>query len=239
MSDINFETTGHIDKSYDSKLKQISGDVVKMGEVVQEILEIVRKSLDSENKSLVEESRAADRKLNILDFNVQKEATTIIALRQPLGADLRFVISVLKISSSLERMGDLAKSSVRKATRFSKDTDVAITKDLKEMLALANKMVTDALTAFRDMSAVKAINVMDQDDEIDDIYHRLLLNVQTHAMKNPSVIPAFADIVFAAKNMERIGDHCAKIADLVHYIDSGVRVGKVANHQKQAAEAAE
>lgn len=237
MPDINFETSGHIDKSYDSKLKQISADIGKMGDVVLEMLEVVRKSLDSENQELVEESRALDRKLNVLDFNVQKEATVILALRQPLGADLRFIISVLKISSSLERMGDLAKSSVRKATRFSEDIDTAISDDLKEMLALANKMVRDAIVAFRDMSAKKALKVMDQDDAIDDVYHRLLDDVKNHAEKNPAVIPAFADIVFAAKNMERIGDHCAKIADLVHYIDSGARVGKVANHEKQAAEA--
>lgn len=237
MSEINFETSGHIDKSYDSKLKQISADIVKMGDVVVEILAVVRKSLDSEDKQLVEDARALDRKLNVLDFNVQKEATSIIALRQPMGADLRFIISVLKISSSLERMGDLAKSSVRKATRFSKDIDSAISKDLKEMLALANKMVTDAIAAFRDMSAEKAVLVMAQDDAIDNIYHTLLNDVRAHAEKNPKVIPAFADIIFAAKNMERIGDHCTKTADLVHYIDTGERVGKEANHKKQAAEA--
>jgi phosphate transport system protein len=239
MSDVNFETSRHIDKSYDSKLKRISADIVKMGEIVLEMLAVVRKSLDSENKQLVEDSRALDRKLNVLDFNVQKEATTVIALRQPMGVDLRFVISVLKISSSLERMGDLAKSSVRKATRFSEAIDSAISRDLKEMLALANTMVTDVISAFRDMSSEKALKVMDQDDAVDDIYHRLLDDVRKHAEKNPKVIPAFADIIFAAKNMERIGDHCTKMADLVHYIDSGERVGKVANHKKQAAEAKE
>ncbi len=239
MSELNFETAGHIDKSYDSKLKAITADVVKMGEIVLDMLAIVRKSLDTADKKLVEESRALDRTLNVLDFNVQKEATVIIALRQPMASDLRFLISVLKISSSMERMGDLAKSSVRKATRFSDVVDNAIMSDLKEILALSNKMVTDSIAAFRDMDAVKAKIVMSQDDEIDDVYHDLLKDVKKHAQKNPDVIDAFADIIFAAKNMERIGDHCAKVADLVYYIDSGERVGKVANHQKLAAEAAE
>jgi phosphate transport system protein len=87
------------------------------------------------------------------------------------------------------------------------------------------------------MNGKKAILVMAQDDAIDKIYHTLLDDVQAHAVKNPKVIPAFADIIFAAKNMERIGDHCTKMADLVHYIDTGERVGKEANHKKQAAEA--
>lgn len=237
MTNINFETSGHTDKVFDSKLTQISADIINMGEVVLEMLEVVRRSLSSQAKQLVEDARALDRRLNVLDFNIQKEATTIIALRQPMGVDLRFVISVLKISSSLERMGDLAKSSVRKATRFSEEIDNAISRDLKEMLALANKMVTDAISAFRDMSGKKALLVMAQDDAVDDIYHSLLNDVRAHAEKNPKVIPAFADIIFAAKNMERIGDHCTKMADLVHYIDTGERVGKEANHKKQAAEA--
>jgi len=228
-----FKTESHTDRSFDEQLQAVNSQIILMGEQVVKLLEIARKSLEKPSKKLVEESKSEDRKLNALDFDVQQKATKIIALRQPLGVDLRFIIAVLKISSSLERMGDLAKSSCKKASRFHNLISEEINSDLHEINALATKMVNDTMNAYRDMDAAKANYVLGQDDEVDDLYHKLLDDVKEHARINPDLIPAFGDIIFAAKNMERIGDHCTKLADLVHYIASGEHVGKVANQKKQ------
>ena len=105
--------------------------------------------------------------------------------------------------------------------------------DLKEMNALATKMVNAVNTAFRELNAKKASAILEQDDAIDNVYHKLLTDIQAHVKEHPELITNFADIIFTAKNLERVGDHCTKIADLVHYIASGEHIGKEANHKKQ------
>lgn len=233
MNESALGTKFHTDKSFDNQLTDINSNLLEMGKIVTDMLEIARKTIDNASDDLVKEARKMDKKLNALDFGVQQGATTMIALRQPMGVDLRFLVGALKISSSLERMGDLAKSSCRKANKFKDRISPEISNDLREMCIMSTKMVNEIMNAFRDMNPEKATDVLDQDDEVDEIYHELLRDIQTHAEKTPDLIPALADIIFAAKNFERIGDHCTKMADLVHYISSGEHVGKMAERQKE------
>lgn len=237
MTESTLQNSQHINKSFEDSLNDINTTIINMGAMVADLIEFARKSLDKDSVELVKEARTLDKKLNALDFEVQQKATTMIALRQPMGVDLRFLVASLKMSSSLERMGDLAKSSVRKAARFHEIISPEIAADLKEMTALAGKMLGDTMLAFRDMSIEKANDILDQDDDVDDLYHDLLKDVEKHIAKNKDMIPHFADIIFAAKNMERLGDHCTKLADLVHYISSGEHVGKLGAQAKEASQA--
>lgn len=218
--------TNHIVSAYDSELKELISDIIEMGDKVLGMMNFARKALDNPTDDLVTEARALDKKINALDFGLQKKAVKLIALRQPMGVDLRFIVSTLKIASSMERMGDLAKSTCRKAGKFCSLTSAEVNSDLKEMNALATKMLNDVIAAFRDMDVEKANQVLDEDTEVDDTYKKLLRDVQVLVKNNPDAIPAFADIIFTAKNFERIGDHCSKVADHVHYITSGQFVAK-------------
>ena len=164
----------HTNKSFEENLTDINTTIIKMGDMVAELIEYARKSLDKDSDELVKEARELDKKLNALDFEVQQKATTMIALRQPMGVDLRFLVATLKMTSSLERMGDLAKSSVRKAARFHEIISPEIAADLKEMTTLAGKMLGDTMLAFRDMSLEKANDILDQDDDVDDLYLSLI-----------------------------------------------------------------
>lgn len=220
------KTTEHIMGAYDSELKEMISEVSIMGEKVLGMMEFSRKALTNPSDELVTEARTLDKEINALDFGLQKKATKLIALRQPMGVDLRFVVSVLKIASSMERMGDLAKSTCRKAGKFTKLTSSEVNADLAQMNTLVTEMLIHALDAFRDMSTEKADGVLGEDDAVDDTYKQLLKDVQVLVKNNPEAIPAFADIIFAAKNFERIGDHVTKIADLVHYISTGQYVAK-------------
>ena len=219
--------TKHIMSAFDSELKTVIADVLQMGELVLEMMDYAKRVLDKPSDELVQEARALDKKINALDFGLQKKATNLIALRQPMGVDLRFAVSVLKIGSSLERMGDLAKSTCRKAGRFSGVNSLEVNDDLKEMNELATKMVADVLIAFREQSVEKADHVMDADDALDNSYRKLLKDVEVLVRNKPEAIPSFADIIFAAKNFERVGDHASKIADLIHYITAGQLVAKM------------
>jgi phosphate transport system protein len=221
MPDTLSSNTQHIVSAFDNELKDVVENILSMSEKVLAMLEFSRRALDNPSDEIVQDARKLDKEINKIDFDLQQKATRIIALRQPLGVDLRFVIATLKIASSLERMGDLAKSSCKKSSKFSSKVSIEVTNDLKEMNALATKMLNGVISAFRDMNTDKANLVLDQDDEVDNTYHKLLRDVQMHVESHPDAIPAFADIIFTAKNLERIGDHCTKLADLILYIASG------------------
>ena len=220
------EPTQHIVSAFDSELKAMVNDVLEMGEKVLGMMEYARKALITPDDNLISEARALDKKINALDFGLQQKATKLIALRQPMGVDLRFVVSVLKIAASMERMGDLAKSTCRKAGRFCSLTSADVNDDLKRMNDLVTTMVKDVIAAFKDFNLAKADEVLEEDNAVDDTYLKLLKDVQVMVKSNPEAIPAFADIIFSAKNFERIGDHATKIADLVHYIATGQFVAK-------------
>mgnify|MGYP000538246326 CR=1 FL=1 len=216
----------HTVSAFDQELTSIIGKILKMGEHVDEMLNLSRKALDNPSDEILETVRATDKKVNALDFELQTDATKIIALRQPMGVDLRFVISTLKIASSMERMGDLVKSTCKKSGKFHSHVSQEIRRDLREMNALTSRMLNATMNAFRDLSAEKANEVLEQDNEVDTLYHKLLNSVQVHIKEHPEAIPAFADIIFTAKNYERMGDHSTKVADLVHYIASGQMMKK-------------
>jgi phosphate transport system protein len=223
----------HTVGSFDQQLNDVIAKILKMGELAGEMLNLSRKALDNPSDEVVQEARTTDKKINALDFELQQEATKIIALRQPMGVDLRFVISTLKVASSLERIGDLAKSTCKKSGKINQHVSPALRSDLKEMNALANRILNAVMVAFRDLDQEKAEAVLKQDDEIDTLYHNLLRNMQTHIKDHPEAIPAFADIIFAAKNFERIGDHCTKLADLAIYIATGQMAGKKKKAQSE------
>lgn len=220
------QDTQHIMSAFDSELKEMAADVLAMGEKVLNMMKFSRDALTNPTDDLIAEARALDKTINALDFGLQKKATKMIALRQPMGIDLRYVVSILKIAASMERMGDLAKSTCRKAGRFTKLTSKDVNADLDEMNKLVTGMVTDVCAAFKEMNISKADSVLDDDDAVDSTYLKLLKDVEALVKKNPEAIPAFADIIFAAKNFERIGDHCTKIADLIHYVVEGHFVAK-------------
>ncbi len=231
MSENFVKTTHHIVGAFDNELKELSSKILEMADKVLEMLEFSRRALDTPSDELTQQARELDWIINDLDADLQNRATRIMALRQPMGVDLRFVVSTLKIASSLERMGDLAKASCRKSSRFVTKSSNDVNNDLKEMNAHVTKMLNDVVSAFRDMDISKANEVLEQDNKVDDVYHRLLKDVQIHVEKNPDAIPAFADIIFTAKNLERIGDHCTKLSDHVRYIATGEMVSKTSKKE--------
>lgn len=225
--------TSHTVSAFDKQIENVIGMILQMGGLVMEMLELAEKSLSDANPELAESAKSKDKQINALDMEIQEQATLILALRQPMGVDLRFVTASLRVASSLERMGDLAKSTAKRAVKFADAVPKEITADLRKMVELASKMARDVLEAFRDQDVAKADLVLAQDDAVDDIYHRLLASIQTYMMANPVNIQYFAHIIFVAKNMERVGDHATTIADLVHYISSGSHAAKAPKTYRQ------
>ena len=222
----------HIVHSYDEELEHITGLVVKMGLLVRDLVRVAEKSLKDHDTDYVLLAKSTDKKVNSLDSDIEKHATTIIALRQPMAIDLRLAISALKIAVMMERMGDLAKNTVKRASRMHIPPSPAVISNISQMADMIATMLEDTMVAFEERDLEKAHAIMMRDDEVDIIYRQMIADLQQDMIQNPSAIPSTMQVVFAVKNIERIGDYVSKIANIIHYIVSGERLTKALRNSK-------
>ncbi|MEM9431969.1 MAG: phosphate signaling complex protein PhoU, partial [Pseudomonadota bacterium] len=166
-----------------------------------------------------------DKKVDALEMEIEEMATTIIALRQPMAQDLRVLISALKICSTLERIGDLAKNISKRAMTFSKAGPVRITKSIVQMGRATLAQLSEVLNAYTQRNTESAVAVWRRDVDIDDMYNALFREVVTYMMEDARMIGSGSQMLFIAKNLERIGDHTTHISEMIYYIDKGEPLG--------------
>jgi phosphate transport system protein len=214
----------HTVKSYDKDLKSIAGTLDDMMLMVIESINMVSELINSYKSGYLEKISKHDYNINNLDHLIERKVTAMLAMRQPMAVDLRYVVSSLKVASNLERIGDQAKSIIKKIDRIGEKTfEDDVKKSLLTMLEIAKIMVKDAVVAFNDQDIVKAEEVLKKDDQIDQIYSSLFgilekENFSTEQVKN------IINILFIAKNFERLADHSTNIAEMTKYVVSGETV---------------
>ena len=216
----------HTLRSYDQQLQNLLQLILDMGGEVRKQVLAVKQSFRSPDESRVADAKAADKHINELDLRIEEEATVVLALQNPLGIDLRFVTSVLKITGMLERAGDYAKNTVKRSVKMGEFTPEPVLQKLERMADIIVEMLDLALEAFAEKNTAKATAVWMRDQEIDDLYHDISTIMQQNISKSPESAMAFTHIVFAAKNLERLADYTASLAKTVYYIASGKRADK-------------
>jgi len=211
----------HTVKSYDKDLQSIAGTIDEMLDLVLISIDMVAKMIKNTEDDYLEKITSHDYKINSLDFLIEKKITAMLALRQPMAVDLRYIVSSLKVSSNLERVGDQAKSIIKKIHRInSKAFDTNIEKSLLAMVELSKEMVRDSVIAFNDQDLKKADKVLKQDDEIDLIYSGLFEILEGDNF-NKQQIEKIINILFIAKSFERLADHSTNIAEITKYVVTG------------------
>ncbi len=211
----------HTVKSYDKDLQSLSGTIDQMGELVAHSLDFVSRAIANPDEDLVEQITSHDYKINALDFLVEKKITAILAMRQPMAVDLRYIVSALKVASNLERVGDQAKSIIKKVLRIKlKKFDNEVQRSLLSMLELSKIMVRDAVDAFNDQNVEEADDVLKRDDEIDKIYSDLFVILEQDNF-NREQVTNIINILFIAKSFERLADHSTNIAEIAKYVVTG------------------
>jgi phosphate transport system protein len=211
---------GHTVKSYDKDLQSISGTLDHLLDLINHSIGIVEEVINNPKGGDVKAINHHDNKINNLDHLTEKKVTAMLALRQPLAFDLRYIVSALKVSSNLERMGDKCKSIVKKIIKLDAKIDDNTKKSLLEMLNIARIMTCNAVEAFNNNDLKMAEQVLKQDDEIDQIYHRLFDIIDKERFSGTQV-KNIINILFIAKNLERLADHSTNIAEMVKYVVSG------------------
>lgn len=210
----------HTVKSYDKDLHSISGTLDHMLDLLNHSIAMVEEVISDPEKQLVQQITDHDYKINHLDHLTEKKVTAMLALRQPMAFDLRYIISSLKVSSNLERMGDKCKSIIKKITYLDNKLDDQTKKTLLEMLKIAKDMTRNAVLAFNNHDLEKATEVLNKDDEIDKIYQGLF-SIADGSSFSSTQVKNIINILFIAKSFERLADHAANIAEMVKYVVSG------------------
>jgi phosphate transport system protein len=208
-------------KSYDADLTTLRALISQMGGIAEAQIRGAIEALSGRNLAAAAAIVEADRKLDLLEADVEQLAVRTIALRAPMADDLRQIISALKLSSLLERIGDYAKNIAKRTPVIAQSPPVQPQVIVYEMARVANEMLGNVLDAYTKGDAQLAIHVRDADQELDALYNSLFRSLLTFMMENPQAITPSTHVLFIAKNLERIGDHATNIAEIVHFNVTG------------------
>ncbi|MFQ6548528.1 phosphate signaling complex protein PhoU [Aestuariibius sp. 2305UL40-4] len=212
----------HIASAFDRDLEQVTALIVKMGGLVEVAILDGAKSLETRDLELAEQVREADKRIDTLEEQINDVATTIIARRAPVATDLRIILSVLRISSNLERVGDYAKNMAKRTSVLAEMPRMNGSEaGLRRMAKEVQEMLKDVLDAFIRRDVQLAEDVRSRDLDVDQMYNALFREFLTFMMEDPRNITACMHLHFIAKNVERMGDHVTNIAEQVIYLVTG------------------
>ena len=211
----------HIVKSYEELLQLLKDTIVKMGTGVEKQLENAIQSLVKKDTSLAEKSIKDDELTDKYEINIEEQVVNLIALRQPMAIDLRETVVALKVSSDLERIGDLAKNISKRLTKIGTDLPNDITKNFEIAGLKASKQVNAALNSYLHRAKDTAENVWNSDEEIDQMTNSNMEAAVKHLEKNKNDVQKVTQLLFMLKNIERIGDHATNIAEQVYFLITG------------------
>jgi phosphate transport system protein len=164
---------------------------------------------------------ADDARIDELELQASNLTLRLLALRQPMAVDLRQIVSALKISSDLERIGDYAANVAKRAIALSQQPHVRPVHAIPRMARLVQQIIKDVLDAYVDLNAAKAIAAWQRDEEVDEMYTSLFRELLTYMMEDQRNIGPSIHLLFIAKNIERMGDHATNVAEDVHFLVHG------------------
>ena len=212
----------HIASAFDRDLEAVQAQIMKMGGMVENAIRLAAQSLDTRDEELAEQVRAGDKAIDALEDLINERAARVIALRAPTAIDLRLILSVIKISASLERIGDYAKNMAKRTGVLSQIAPVNDSAgSIRRMARTVEGMLKDALDAYIQRDAELAMDVISRDEDVDQMYNALFREFLTFMMEDPRNITACMHLHFIAKNTERMGDLVTSIAEQVVYLVTG------------------
>jgi len=211
----------HTVKAFDSEIGQLRGLVAEMGGLAEVAIRDAIVALTQHDEELAAQVVAADARLDALEAEVDRLAVRTIALRAPMADDLRDVIAALKISGVIERIGDYAKNIAKRVNALENRLKIEPLELVPMMAEIAEGMVRDVLNAYGSRDAALAQEVIRRDEKLDQFYNTLFRSLLTHMMENPATITSAAQLLFIARNLERIGDHATNVAEMVYYAATG------------------
>src|SRR5438552_6832049 len=214
------EPVERVVRHFQEELDQLKTRLLEMGGLAEENVRLAIKGLVERDRDLIERVIVGDEPLNALHIEIDSRCFTLLALYQPMAADLRTIVSAVKINTDLERVGDLAINIAEAAQQYASHPPVKKLIDIPRMAAIAQRMLRDALDAFVRRDTTLAQRVLDEDDALDDLKTQIFRELLTYMLQDPTTIEPALDLILVSRHLERIGDHATNIAEDVIFIVS-------------------
>ncbi|MDT8282442.1 MAG: phosphate signaling complex protein PhoU [Gammaproteobacteria bacterium] len=216
-------TSQHISHQFDAEMENLRHKVLKMGGLVEQQISGAIESLKDTDSLKADKIILTDHKVNALEVSIDEDCTRILARRQPAASDLRMVIAVIKTITDLERIGDEAEKIAQMAVSLAEDDAVFNERyvGIHHLGDLVKRMVHDVLDAYARLDVDAALKVVRADAETDKEYQDLIRMLVTYMMEDPRTISEVLDVIWAARALERIGDHAKNIGEYVIYLVKG------------------
>ncbi|HXX57030.1 MAG TPA: phosphate signaling complex protein PhoU [Thermodesulfovibrionales bacterium] len=217
---------------FEDELKRLKETILKMGGMVESAVKEAVHALVERDNELARRVIERDHQVNTLDVEIDEESIRLIALMQPKAGDLRFITTAMKITTDLERMGDMAVNIAERALELNEEPLLKPYIDIPRMSQIAQGMTRDALDAFVRKDKRLAMDVIMRDDEVDTLKHDVLQELAFFMVQDPTTVTRAMKISFIAQYLERIADHATNISEMVIYLVEG----KIIRHMELPSE---
>ena len=218
--------TDHIVKSYDEHITLLTRKILEMGGLVEQQIAQAIQALVDRDVEYANRVIERDDQIDLVEEEIDQFAIRLLATRQPMASDLRLIAMAMKISNDLERMGDYATNIAKRCERLAKEPPVKPLYTIPRMAQISQAMVKDVLDAYVERDVAKAREVIARDQEVDELYNSLFRELVTYMLEDPRTISRCIDLLFIAKNLERIGDHATNIAEKIDYMIHGRQINR-------------
>ena len=206
------------------ELEELNNALLEMGALVESSIHCSVQALVERDARVAQRVIDDERGINAMEVDIDARVTRLLALNQPVAGDLRLLVMALKINTDLERMGDLAVNIAQRALSLMRLPPIKPLVDTPRMASLVEDMLHRSLDAFVRRDAELALGVLPADDDVDALRNRIYDELKEIMQQNPGIISPAVDLMFVARNLERIADHATNIAEDVIYLVRGVDV---------------
>ena len=211
-------------RHFDVELQGLKEDLLEMGGRVEAIIQKSVEALKRRDRRLAEEVLSDDKTIDRLEITIDDRCVSLLALRQPLAIDLRFITAALIINNDLERVGDHAVNIAQSAQRLADEPPLKPLVDIPRMAELAAGMLREALDAFVRRDAATARRLVRRDDEVDNLNRQVFRELITFMIEDPRTITRAMDLILVARNLERVADLATNIAEDAVYLAEGKQI---------------
>ena len=214
-------TAAHTVSSFDEELTVLERNVLQMAGLAETNLSLAVDALMKRDVEAAAKLVAADARVDEYEREVETGAFRLLALRQPMADDLRYVFGTVKMAGSLERIGDYAKNIAKRTIVLAEHPGIPVPQDMARLADLVTERLKDAIDAFSNRDKDKAAAVWERDQQVDDYYARVMRDIISEMSGDHESIECGAHFLFIGKNLERVGDHATNIAEVIEFQMSG------------------
>ncbi|MDR1122465.1 MAG: phosphate signaling complex protein PhoU [Endomicrobium sp.] len=211
-------------RRFDVEMNDLQNQLLDMAGLIQKMIQVVTDELVYKDPNQIDTVFFLEKEVNIQEIIIDDKCLKLIALNQPVGADLRFITSAMRINSDLERMGDESLNIAKMFLDLIKYSEIKPLVNIPKMIKIVQNMIIDCIKAFNTNDSELAMSVLSKDNEVDALRDTIINELKTVLIVSPNsntVVQHVTDMMFIAKSIERLGDHATNICEDVIFMVHG------------------